>query len=53
LVDISGYELPTQLHNVTQKDCENILKSFLGYYFLKYPVALHIKHCSKNFFTII
>jgi len=36
LVDICGYELPTNLQNFTQK--ENIRKSFRGAAFFKHPV---------------
>jgi len=40
MVDICGYELPTNLQNFTQKDfnqSENIPKSFRGSYFFETP----------------
>jgi len=51
LVDICGYELPTNLENFTQKDLtenrsENIPKSFRGATFLKHPVDCILN--SKN-----
>ena len=48
LVDICGYELPTNLENFTQKDLtenrsENIPKSFRGATFFETPCRLYFK----------
>jgi len=46
LVDICGYELPTNLQNFMQKikQSEDIPKSFRGGFFFKHPVEIKNMH---------